>query len=603
MSLQIAKGVQLPLDAVTETLGILAIKRVGKTYTASVIAEEMVAAKLPWVALDPTGAWWGLRSSADGKHPGLPVTIIGGRHGDLPLDPASGALVADLVIEHPGYYVIDLEMFDSNEEQDAFALPFFERLYRGKRGTREPLHVFIDEADEFAPQELTRKVQNQVRDAVDRLVRRGGLRGLGVTMITQRPQAISKSVLSQVGTLIILRNSGHEEIESIKKRLTSMGGMEQVTEIIQSAPFLERGEAWICSPSWLGKFQRVQIRQRQTYNSSATPEIGDRVTEPEAFSSVDLDAIRQAMAESIENLQSDNPEVLRKQIEFLKDQLKTRPAATIEVPVIAEEEWEALCHVESVLKDATELFTRIVEGIASMRGLQHPESQVIEQDKQPSLSRIVIPYLPPEEWSADPKPTTVADIERMGKTVKQVRDLARSLAPAPPKAQQPNNPTTPAPKLGARKMLEILARHHPMKMTRAQLATFAGYAKSGGTYKTYLSKLRTEGFTQEIGGYISLTKEGLAAAGVAPNKKPMTTEEVLTIWRRALKAGARKMLDIIVAAYPNPVGRQQLARAMGMEVTGGTFKTYISHLKVNGLATTAADTIRASDSIFIGGKK
>ena len=90
--LRISKEVSLPDDVVTKSVAILAQRRKGKTYTASVLAEEMVSAKLPFVALDPTGAWWGLRASADGEGPGLPVVILGGQHGDLPLERTAGPL-------------------------------------------------------------------------------------------------------------------------------------------------------------------------------------------------------------------------------------------------------------------------------------------------------------------------------------------------------------------------------------------------------------------------------------------------------------------------------------------------------------------------------
>ncbi len=154
--LHIAQGVSLGQDFATKTAAILAQRRKGKTYTASVIAEEMVAAKQPFVALDPTGAWWGLRSSADGKGEGLPVVILGGQHQDMPIERNGGALVADLVTEEPGFYVIDFSMFESGEAERQFAVDFAERLYRAKAqpGRDFPLHLFIDEADRFIPQQM-----------------------------------------------------------------------------------------------------------------------------------------------------------------------------------------------------------------------------------------------------------------------------------------------------------------------------------------------------------------------------------------------------------------------------------------------------------------
>jgi hypothetical protein len=36
--------------------------------------------------VDSVGVWWGLHSSADGQHEGLPMVVMGGEHGDVPLD-------------------------------------------------------------------------------------------------------------------------------------------------------------------------------------------------------------------------------------------------------------------------------------------------------------------------------------------------------------------------------------------------------------------------------------------------------------------------------------------------------------------------------------
>src|SRR5438132_3788508 len=99
MKLRVADDLQLPADAVTMTFGILAIRGAGKSNLAAVMAEEMFAAHLPFVVVDPVGSWHGLRSSADGQSPGLPIAIFGGRHGDVPLDRSGGNLIADLVAE------------------------------------------------------------------------------------------------------------------------------------------------------------------------------------------------------------------------------------------------------------------------------------------------------------------------------------------------------------------------------------------------------------------------------------------------------------------------------------------------------------------------
>src|SRR4051812_32647234 len=129
MKLNIAPDLALPLDAATETFGILAKKGAGKSNAAVVMAEEMYDAGIPWVAVDPKGDWWGLRSSEDGKGPGLPIIVFGGRHGDVPLEPTAGALLPDLVLEQRLTCVLDVSEF-SKADTRRFLLAFAERLYR-----------------------------------------------------------------------------------------------------------------------------------------------------------------------------------------------------------------------------------------------------------------------------------------------------------------------------------------------------------------------------------------------------------------------------------------------------------------------------------------
>lgn len=96
--LKISDDVWLPIDAVTQTFGIFAKRGVGKTFLAGVLAEEMLKHRQQVVILDPTGASWGLKSSANGKAAGFPLVIFGGDHGDVPLEARAGELVADFVV-------------------------------------------------------------------------------------------------------------------------------------------------------------------------------------------------------------------------------------------------------------------------------------------------------------------------------------------------------------------------------------------------------------------------------------------------------------------------------------------------------------------------
>lgn len=330
-ALHLGDGFTLPLDAVTQTFGILAVRGAGKTYTAAVMVEEMVGAGLPVVVVDPVGVWWGLRSSADGKAPGLPVVILGGDHGDIPLEAAAGALVADFVVESRQPVVLDLSLFRKGE-QTRFMTDFAETLYRRNRA---PLHLVIDEADSVAPQRPQKGgLHERLLGAIEDLVRRGRARGLGVTLVTQRAAVLNKNVLTQIGTLITLRMASPQDRDAMDDWVRAHGTPEERETMMGSLASLPIGTAWFWSPGWLGVFRRVAIRRRRTFDSSATPVQG-ATAPPPALAPVDLEALKASMAAMLARVEAEDPRALKKKIGALEREVRDlRAAAPPPVPAL-----------------------------------------------------------------------------------------------------------------------------------------------------------------------------------------------------------------------------------------------------------------------------
>ena len=141
--LRVGDDLTLPLDVVTQPLAIMGVRRSGKSNAAAVMAEEMYAVSLPWVAIDPKGDWWGLRQAGTG--PGLPIPIFGGLHGDMPLVPEAGALMAELVVEHNLTCVLDVSRF-TVAARSRFLVAFGDRLFALHQADPQPRHVFLEEA-------------------------------------------------------------------------------------------------------------------------------------------------------------------------------------------------------------------------------------------------------------------------------------------------------------------------------------------------------------------------------------------------------------------------------------------------------------------------
>lgn len=139
----------IPDQALQQHIAVLGKTGKGKTYAAKgVIVEPLLERGARVGIVDPTGAWWGLRSSRDGKGAGFPILVLGGDHGDLPLPALGGAAVARLLAEQGVNLVADTSQLTVGERTRWF-IDFAGKLYRANSA---PLHLVIDEAHNFAPQ-------------------------------------------------------------------------------------------------------------------------------------------------------------------------------------------------------------------------------------------------------------------------------------------------------------------------------------------------------------------------------------------------------------------------------------------------------------------
>src|SRR3990167_5529042 len=118
IKIKISKEINLPLEVVTQTIAILAKRRAGKSYTMRRLVEQLFEAGQQVILVDPKGDQWGIRSSSDGKKPGIPIVILGGEHGDAPLEVNAGEVVAKLVVEEQVSVLLDLSPFRKHRSEE-----------------------------------------------------------------------------------------------------------------------------------------------------------------------------------------------------------------------------------------------------------------------------------------------------------------------------------------------------------------------------------------------------------------------------------------------------------------------------------------------------
>lgn len=560
MTLKLAKDFTLPIEAVTETFGIVAKRGSGKTYCAKVMVEEMLGAKAHVCVLDPIGVWWGLRTAADGKSAGLPILVLGGDHGDLPIEPTAGAVLADLVMDGHSV-IIDLSRMRKGDQR-RFCTDFLERLYHGNK---RALHLVLEEADMVAPQRPPKGFERLLGAAED-IVRRGRSKGIGVTMITQRPAVIHKDVLTQVETLIALRLTGPQDRKAIDAWVEHHGDQDLRKELMHALPSLPIGTAIVWSPGWLKVFQRVAIRKLKTFDSSRTPKPGSPEASTGTVAQVNIKALEQQMAATVEKAAASDPTKLQARVRQLEAELRKAEKAaprteTVEVSVLTDKDRQKIDRLVAVL----ELIPGTLnEAIQVGRALQ-AKGVARPSPRQPTPAR--------------PAPAS---------------------NPRPP--AQVNNHDQEGLDGPESRILNALAWLVDTTGNQAQpetaVAFMANYKVGGGAFNNPKARLRRKGLIDYgPGKTMILTPEGDAIAAHAPTAA--TPEDIHQRVFEVIDGPMRRILEPLIAVYPDALTNDELAEASGYSPNGGAFNNPRGRLRSCGLVDYVPEGVRASPVLFL----
>lgn len=566
--LTISSSLSLPIDAVTQKFGILGRTGSGKSYAATKLCEEMLDAKAQIVALDPVGVWWGLRVLKSGSE-AFNIPILGGLHGDIPLEPGAGALIADLIVDKAISAVVDVSNFLMTEQRK-FATDFATQLFHRKKSQRSALHLFIEEAQEFVPQHVRGDVAKMV-GAYERLLKLGRNFGIGATLISQRPQSVNKDVLNQTECLIVFQMTGPQERKTIQGWIAEKGVDEDIREIL---PHLKVGECHIWSPQWLQISKTVHIAAKKTADVSSTPKLGVKAIEPKQLSQVELEDLSDKMLATIERAKKEDPKELQKQIAELERERRETLLKLTHHKATRVETIE-----KSVLKDSQ--IARIEKLLHRLDDIIHPVREALAAVRGALASGVLAP------------------------ASSQARTLIRETSPKRPVTGATHRATVPrngtAPSGGLRRIMIALAQR-PDGLTQRQIGVRAGLSSKGGTFSTYVSRARSNGWIEggasRTGGdnLVRITPAGIEALG---NFEMLPTGELLyEYWLGKLgNSGAARILQTLHDVYPNSLTKEEIGERAQISSAGGTFSTYLSRLRSLELIEGNRD-IKASGELF-----
>jgi hypothetical protein len=537
----------------TQKLAFIGRSGSGKTYGASKLVELMLLAGIQVVVLDGVGVWYGLRLGAGGKT-GFDIPIFGGLHGDVPLEPTGGELIADLLVDRGISAVLDVSMMRKGPRKQ-FVTLFAEQFFQRKKKRRSPVHIVIEESQMFVPQRPQQTTRSggisdgRMKGAFEDLTKIGRNFGIGHTLITQRPQAVDKDVLNQIEVLFAFQTNGVHEKKAIREWVTDKG-LE--VNLVEELPGLEIGQPWVWSPQWLRLTKCVRINRKVTADTSSTPEHFDEVTEPVPLASADMKQLQQDMAATIERAKAEDPKALRTEVARLKRDIqklearKPEPVVEriIEPPMIQEKQVAQMLLASTAMVEAGDVALRIGKDLlASLEKVRDGQAA----RRRPTPRKPVAPHAP----------------ARRAKTVPVANEHGE----------------TPLPKC-ERAILSVLA-NHPEGCSIQKIALLGGYRVSGG-FRNSLGNLRNLGLIDGANtGTMVIADLGMEA--VECEGLP-TGAALIDYWTSHPSLGRceREILNYLVGTCPATATIDEIADATGYRVSGG-FRNSLGKLRTAGL--------------------
>lgn len=591
--LTLAKGLTLPIDVVTQKLAWLGVTGSGKTYGASKLFELLVHAGAQSVVIDPVGVWWGVRLDKSGKKPStITVPIFGGLHGDVPLEPTGGALLANLIVDRALSAVVDVSQFESDAAKARFAADFADRLFQRRKAAPAALHLFLEECQEFVPQNPQRGDERMLH-VFTRMQKLGRNYGIGSSYISQRPQEVNKKALNMAQTLFVFRTTGVHERKAIEAWVHDKA-LDQ--DIADDLPKIATGHCHVWSPEFLSISKQVGILEKETFNASATPEVGAAAVTRE-LAPIDLAQIAKDMAATIERAKEEDPRELRKQIADLKKQAASTAISlpperkAVSTPILTDADRALLNELRDRLIGRTEAIAdkadvmlnsigerakaavaaTVSEWLGEVAGHRREFERVLDlkgfQKILDKLATYNSEHKTPVAPTA-PRSPLAGRVDRAPSTSTPARQVS---APRPVVTGDLADDRRLVDKKGALKKhvrLFMTSLAHQAGLSREQFHLLNGYVPSGDT-SSGLNALVEQGLVDRSGDRFELTTAGRAWLG--PVDPPLAGRALQDRALASAQSSAeRKILSALFDAHPHVSTRAEIHDAVGLKPSGDT---------------------------------
>lgn len=555
--------VRINVQALVETrLLVQANSGGGKSYLLRRLIEQTFG-HVQQIIIDCEGEFASLREKFD--------FIIAAPHGgDALAHPRTAALLARRLLETGASAVIDI--YDlKKRERLAFVRIFFDEVMNAPKDLWHPVLVILDEAHIFCPE----KGQAESADAVKDMATRGRKRGYCLVPATQRLAKLHKDVAAEMINKLI----GRTGIDVDVKRAADELGMN-AKEALQALRGLNPGDFFAFGPAFGLPTQMEKIRVGDVVTTH--PKAGSRGLKAPPKPTEAIKALLPKLADLPKEAEAEARTVdeLRREIA----QLKRQRAGDFKA-VDTEKHAKAMdgAYRRGYEKAREEFIKSIGASRVGAGALASAIAKINESaEKFVETFRAAVDRLIVDHGTIERKLNVVAISSGR---VDAIKEPERRYVPAP----SSDNGSLPK---GETAILTALIQF-PNGLRREQLTVLTTYKKS--SRDAYIVRLASRGLVETRGDTVVATEAGRDAI---PNAAPLPTGAALQQhWMSILPEGERKILEVLIDSYPEPVFRETLEEKTGYKKSSRD--AYIVRLRAKQLVEVAGGgVVAASGTLF-----
>jgi hypothetical protein len=534
----------------------------GKSFLIRRLCEQ-VFGHVPTIILDPEGEFATLREKFG--------YVLVGKGGETPADPRSAKLVAHKLLELRASAVIDLYEMNPSERH-LYVKLFSEAMIDAPKHLWRPTIIIIDEVHTFAPEKGSG--ESIASDAVTAFPTRGRKRQFCAVFATQRLGKLRKDASAELLNRLVGPTFEDVDLKRAADLLSIPGDEKREFDakmrVLDPGNFYAIGRA-ICRERTLFKVGGVQTSHEisQAKFGSEPPPAPDQVKKllPQL---ADLPKQAEESAKTEAELRAEVRQLKTqvRQLETAQRQVKPVKQETKEIPILTKQH-EALLtkHIQKLNDIGTqvrdlrnELLTKLAKGQPVIRKAVMNFSEEIKKISQPP---------PPKQWH-------------------QGLNYGENQTVKVPRVDESNG-TLPT---GEEKILSACIQFDP-GITRQSLTVLTGFKRS--TRDAYIARLKDKGLVDSNGETVFATDTGKSAL---PNAQPLPTgEELQKYWLQKLPEGERKIFELLLSAYPAPVGREFISEQTGFKRS--TRDAYLSRMSSKMLVMEPArGMVQAANQLF-----